>query len=1121
MYCVGVKAILKGFIMLCLLLWFSLIFSGIVAMEDVASKVLSPLPLEGATSLRRAASEGDEKAVRVLLKGCSRNLLEFERAAPRLNLAASYGAEQAVKNYLEAGDDVDTISGQRELTPLHCALAEGHLSIAEILLYKRANSNAVCDRRWSPLCYAAEYGNEQAIRLLIRYGADLDASHGYGADLDITNRYAYPDVVDLNNETPLHIASRRANYNALSALLENGALVEARDIRGRKPLHVIGNSTKDKEKSLFAFNVLVQNGASPHSRDNRGRTPLHCAITNYLEKSNFNPYKKYGIPLYIVERLILEGAAIDATDNQRRTALHYAVKSQVSNNFKCLNGRECIQLLINNKATLEKRDIKNKTALSSALLKGDEETAKLLIRSGADLENATSFDELKEVILQGKYEIARFMIREGANINAQFGGETLLLVAIMRRNDEMLKFLLQEGADAELPDSKGITPLDVALEQQNESAVSIIKQYVKYSEGGVANSNIDEEELDQKLHKAVLMGDLKACEDFIRQEADVNLCDSCGYRPLHHAAAGGHKALCKLLIEAGAYVNVKDRQCCTPLHYAVEGGHVDVCSFLLENGAHSHLTNNVGLTVLHSAVVADESEICLLLLKTKRTGEHKLTKEGCSALHIACEHGLFEVIKELISHKVIVNAKNNMGWTPLHYAAFYGEAEICEYLLGHNAKIDSQNDAGFTPLHCAAMRNHISIVHLLGEKGADVDLQNIHGDTALHLAAKNGNTAICDLLTGQGAQTVIQNNKGETALLAIRDNDELYVKLLERSPELTHIAANGRLFPLHLAVQDCKLPRVRELLEKRASVHAKTDDGWTPLHFAVARADTDIVQELLKKKASVHAKTNDGKLPLEMIMTWDSPSSPQKIAICELLLRYGASPTAIKPMNACQWALFRLPGDSELIAEDRGLIELFFKYGVNVVIKNNYGYCSLYSQDGIIRDLPSLEEADSLHESLFAWLARTRGNVASESIYRMILENSLCIPLLNNAEHRELLRNQILAFIICLKRVFSAQGFEKSQDLIYKILGSNAYLLQGIITLLIAGQLQKKKWLFPLRLPGMPLQFQEALIYLLKKTTLEYIIRQSEDKSVLPQGLISIARANEAYIRESCGYNNT
>jgi hypothetical protein len=66
-------------------------------------------------------------------------------------------------------------------------------------------------------------------------------------------------------------------------------------------------------------------------------------------------------------------------------------------------------------------------------------------------------------------EIARLLIRAGADVNRRLGdgsaaghGQTALHFAAGSRNPELVKLLLESGADPTIKESSGLTALDVA-----------------------------------------------------------------------------------------------------------------------------------------------------------------------------------------------------------------------------------------------------------------------------------------------------------------------------------------------------------------------------------------------------------------------------------------------------------------------------------------------------------------------------------------------------------------------------------------------------------------------------------------------------------------------------------
>ena len=72
-------------------------------------------------------------------------------------------------------------------------------------------------------------------------------------------------------------------------------------------------------------------------------------------------------------------------------------------------------------------------------------------------------------------------------------------------------------------------------------------------------------------------------------------------------------------------------------------------------------------------------------------------KNGNTALHIASEKGLHQMVEILIEHGAKLNSQNKCpGWTAAHFAAYEGHAEILQLLLESGAKPDVKDWQGDT-----------------------------------------------------------------------------------------------------------------------------------------------------------------------------------------------------------------------------------------------------------------------------------------------------------------------------------------------------------------------------------------------------------------------------------------
>jgi len=96
--------------------------------------------------------------------------------APDISIhdAARRGDIVAVKQHLAAGTDVNAKASNG--TPLHLAATFGHKEIAELLIDKGVDVNAVGGLLgWTPLHWAASEGRKEVAELLIAKGADVNA----------------------------------------------------------------------------------------------------------------------------------------------------------------------------------------------------------------------------------------------------------------------------------------------------------------------------------------------------------------------------------------------------------------------------------------------------------------------------------------------------------------------------------------------------------------------------------------------------------------------------------------------------------------------------------------------------------------------------------------------------------------------------------------------------------------------------------------------------------------------------------------------------------------------------------------------------------------------------------
>lgn len=134
--------------------------------------------------------------------------------------------------------------------------------------------------------------------------------------------------------------------------------------------------------------------------------------------------------------------------------------------------------------------------------------------------------------------------------------------------------MLDHGADIDLVDAKGRTPLHLAMSNENTALATLLIVHGADTDGRDMHGNTP-------LHRAAHFGVpdmvptlLPYCDEGFEARNFHNRT------PLHHAARGGRKENVRILLENGACISAEDRWGRTPRDLAAENKHVEVVEML-------------------------------------------------------------------------------------------------------------------------------------------------------------------------------------------------------------------------------------------------------------------------------------------------------------------------------------------------------------------------------------------------------------------------------------------------------------------------------------------------------------------------------------------------------------
>jgi ankyrin repeat protein len=270
-----------------------------------------------------------------------------------------------------------------------------------------------------------------------------------------------------------------------------------------------------------------------------------------------------------------------------------------------------------------------------------------------DLEGAG--DRLATAIDSGSVAAVRRVLDGGVSPDRLVYDTPSLTWAIWDDRYYVVKLLVERGADVNLPDTDGYTPLMSAADQGNKRIVLLLLDH---------GADINAVELTygmSALQSACESGDEEVFDLFLERGADFNHVDKYGGNCLEEAALYGYDKIVEKLRAKGLTSR-------WPLHVAAGLGDVEEVKKQLAAGAKIDQPNGDWKnTPLMFASGAGELEVVKLLARRGASLEIE-NAIGGGPMHLAAGADRVEIVRWLIGKGLDVNAKDTGGSTPLDWA---------------------------------------------------------------------------------------------------------------------------------------------------------------------------------------------------------------------------------------------------------------------------------------------------------------------------------------------------------------------------------------------------------------------------------------------------------------------
>ena len=412
----------------------------------------------GATALWLAANNGSAAMVeRLLDAGANPNAALHIGETPVMT-ASRTGNAAAVEHLVAAGADVNATERSRSQTALMWAAAQGHHRTIEVLLEHGADVTARSRVRprlmhsestnasqydqgiiwnrggYTPLLFAARNGDVEAGRLLVDAGADINDAAPTGASVLVVAAHSF------------HIDFARFALDAGADPDDMGA--------GYAPLHAAV-----LRGDVPLVNDLLARGADPNTRFDKS-TPLRRASQDWHLAPQLISATPYWLAAYYQEPDIMRALANGGADTELNTLEEWRYV------FERAGGVGPPHIVGGFQTPLQ------------AAVGGRRDRGRGLLNSG---ERDPDADERRAL------QAAQVALELGADVNhADHRGNVALHTAAQRNFETVVKFLADQGADLDVENASGQTPL--ALAKRAEAGRIARPDIARYPSGNSAQA---------------------------------------------------------------------------------------------------------------------------------------------------------------------------------------------------------------------------------------------------------------------------------------------------------------------------------------------------------------------------------------------------------------------------------------------------------------------------------------------------------------------------------------------------------------------------------------------------------------------------------------------------------
>ncbi|XP_049807885.1 protein phosphatase 1 regulatory subunit 16A [Schistocerca nitens] len=255
--------------------------------------------------------------------------------------------------------------------------------------------------------------------------------------------------------------------------------------------------------------------------------------------------------------------------------------------------------------------------LLEAAARNDIDEVRRLLMKGVspDSTNEDGLTALHQCCIDDNEEMMKLLIEYGANVNAEDSEKwTPLHAAATCGHLHLVRYLISRGANLLAVNADGNMPYDIC---EDEAALDYIES--EMARRGVTQELIDETRASTETQM------LQDLQEAVALDLDIEAADQQGATPLHIAAANGYLRVVEYLLDQHVSTEVRDNDGWQPVHAAACWGHLEVLEMLVQNGADLNAKTHHDET---PADICEDPELRERILQLRTEQETKRMQEA-------------------------------------------------------------------------------------------------------------------------------------------------------------------------------------------------------------------------------------------------------------------------------------------------------------------------------------------------------------------------------------------------------------------------------------------------------------------------------------------------------------